>query len=188
MNPVLPFSATMSFGSGDLTPHEEVLTRRLSEMPGAFADASAQAELIAGGDPVVYRAYTAPIPEESSQLIFRTTIVAAGRVGDEYFMTKGHHHHRDSAEFYLGMSGEGLMLLQHRNGEMRTEKLAPNVTVYVPPGWAHRTVNTSTEDLVFLAVYFGDAGHDYESIERGGFGAQVIATEQGPQVITATRS
>ena len=180
-----PFSATLDFSSGYLTPHTGTLVRRLSEMLGAYADAEAAQQLISdAGDPVIYRAFDAPVPEDRDHLVYRTTIISPGRVGAEYFMTKGHHHKRDSAEFYLGMSGTGLMVLQDRAGDLRVEKLLPDVSVYVPPGWAHRTVNTGDDDLVFLAVYLGDAGHDYASIERDGFTARVFATGDGPEVMT----
>jgi len=153
-------------------------------MSGAYADTGAARQLINdGGDPVIYRAFDAPVPEERDHLVYRTTIISPGRVGAEYFMTKGHHHRRDSAEFYLGMAGSGLMVLQDRTGDLRVEPLTSGVSVYVPPGWAHRTVNTGDDDLVFLAVYFGDAGHDYASIERDGFIARVFATGDGPEVV-----
>jgi glucose-6-phosphate isomerase len=181
-----PFSAALDYRSGDLTPYTGTLVRRLSEMQAAYADTEAARRLISeGGDPVVYRGYDAPVPEESDHLVYRTTIISAGRVGDEYFMTKGHHHVRDSAEFYLGLAGTGLMVLQDRSGEVRVEKLIPALSVYVPPGWAHRTVNTGDEDLVFLAVYFGDAGHDYTSIEENGFSVRVLASATGTEVVAA---
>jgi glucose-6-phosphate isomerase, archaeal len=180
-----PFSATLDFRTGYLAPHEATLMRRLSEMAGAYADEEAARRLISdAGDPVIYRAFDAPVPEERDHLVYRTTIISPGRVGAEYFMTKGHHHERDSAEFYLGMAGTGLMVLQDRAGDLRVEKLTPDVSVYVPPGWAHRTVNTGDDDLVFLAVYLGDAGHDYASVERDGFTARVVATGHGPEVVT----
>jgi glucose-6-phosphate isomerase, archaeal len=186
MTSVLPFSAKLDFRSGDLVPYQGSLVRRLSEMPGAFADAEAAQRLIRdGGDPIIYRAFDAPVPEARDHLVYRTTIISPGRVGAEYFMTKGHHHMRDSAEFYLGMAGRGLMVLQDKSGELRIENLAPELSVYVPPGWAHRTVNTGDEDLIFLAVYLGDAGHDYASVERDGFAARVVATSGGPEVVEA---
>lgn len=155
-------------------------------MPGTFADTEAAQRLIAdGGNPVIYRAFDAPVPQARDHLVYRSTIISPGRVGAEYFMTKGHHHQRDSAEFYLGMAGGGLMVLQDRSGELRIENLTPGLSVYVPPGWAHRTVNTGDEDLIFLAVYHGDAGHDYASVERDGFGARIIATSEGPEVVRA---
>jgi glucose-6-phosphate isomerase len=181
-----PFSAALDYRSGDLTPFSGTLVRRLSEMRAAYADEAAAGRLIAdGGDPVVYRGYDAPVPEKSGHLVYRTTIIAPGRVGDEYFMTKGHHHVRDSAEFYLGLAGTGLMVLQDRSGEVKVENLTPAMSVYVPPGWAHRTVNTGDDDLVFLAVYFGDAGHDYASIEDSGFAVRVVATSAGTEVVPA---
>jgi glucose-6-phosphate isomerase, archaeal len=183
---MMPFSATLDFSSGDLTPHEGTLVRRLSEMAGIFADTEAARQLVSeAGDPVIYRAFDAPVPQQADHLAYRTTIISPGRVGKEYFMTKGHHHERDSAEFYLGMAGTGLMVLEDRAGDLQLQELNPGVSVYVPPGWAHRTVNTGDEDLVFLAVYLGDAGHDYASIERDGFAARVYATGGGPEVVTA---
>ncbi len=183
---MIPFSATLDFRSGYLTPHEAALERRLSEMLGAYADAEAARRLIGdAGDPVIYRAFDAPVPEERGHLVYRTTIISPGRVGAEYFMTKGHHHELDSAEFYLGMAGTGLMVMQDRAGVLQVEKLTPDVTVYVPPGWAHRTVNIGDDNLVFLAVYPGDARHDYASIERDGFTARVLATDDGPEVVMA---
>jgi glucose-6-phosphate isomerase, archaeal len=180
-----PFSATLDFRSGCLTPHKETLVRRLSEMARIYADAEAARQLINdAADPVIYRTFDAPVPEQRDHLVYRTTIVSPGRVGREYFMTKGHHHERDSAELYLGMAGAGLMVLQDRASELRVQELTPDVTVYVPPGWAHRTVNTGDGNLVFLAVYLGDAGHDYASIERDGFTARVFATGNGPEVVT----
>jgi len=183
---MMPFSAVLDYRSGDLTPSTGTLVRKLSEMRDAYADAAAADKLIAdGGDPVVYRGYDAPVPEEAGHLVYRTTIIAPGRVGNEYFMTKGHHHVRDSAEFYLGMAGTGLMVLQDRSGEVKVENLTPEMSVYVPPGWAHRTVNTGDDDLIFLAVYFGDAGHDYAAIEDSGFAVRVLATSDGAEVVAS---
>jgi glucose-6-phosphate isomerase len=142
---------------------------------------------------VVYFALTAPVPKEPGELVYCTTIIHPGRVGDEYFMTRGHHHVLDSGEVYLGLSGDGLMVMQTRDQVVRTAPLSTSTVVYVPPGWAHRTVNTGERDLVFLAVYAGDAGHDYASVDRDGFTVRVIAGASGPHVIatgpvTRTRS
>jgi glucose-6-phosphate isomerase len=53
---------------------------------------------------------------------------------------------------------------------------------YVPPYWAHRTVNAGDEPFVFFAVYPGQAGHDYGTIETTGFAQRVFETSQGPEV------
>jgi glucose-6-phosphate isomerase len=53
---------------------------------------------------------------------------------------------------------------------------------YVPPRWAHRTVNTGDEPFVFFAVYPGQAGHDYGAIEETGFTQRVLRTPEGPML------
>jgi glucose-6-phosphate isomerase, archaeal len=164
MSAVRPFRVVLDFPSGSLTPSSASLVRRLSDMAGAYQDeAAVQAILDRGDDPVIYTAFDADVPPEPGQLLFRTTVISAGTVGSEFYMTRGHHHVRDSAELYLGMSGEGIMLMESRDGDVATQPLTPSASVYVPPGWSHRTINTGDVPLVFLATWFGDAGHDYET-------------------------
>jgi len=178
-----PFRVMLDFDTGSLMPFAGSFIRRLSEMAGAYEDQAAVSGLLASGDdPVVYTGYDASVPSEPGHLLFRTTIITPGAVGSEYFMTKGHHHVRDSAEIYLGMSGEGIMLMETRAGEFAESKLVPSASVYVPPGWAHRTVNTGNVPLIFFAVYAGDAGHDYESLERSGFSRRVHRGPSGPEL------
>jgi oxalate decarboxylase/phosphoglucose isomerase-like protein (cupin superfamily) len=43
-------------------------------------------------------------------------------------------------------------------------------------------VNVGSEPFVFLAVFFGNAGHDYASIERDGFAVRVLADGDGYRV------
>ncbi len=178
-----PFAAMLGFDSGSLTPHRATFVRRLSEMAGAYQDGAAARAILAGGDdPVIYLGYDGDVPEEPGHLLFRTTIINPGTIGSEFFMTKGHHHVRDSAEFYLGMSGMGVMLMESRDGKFAAERLLPSAVVYVPPGWAHRTVNTGGTPLAFLAVYSGDAGHDYASVERSGFSRRVHRGQAGAEL------
>jgi len=178
-----PFQVRLDFGSGSLTPFTGSFVRRLSEMADAYEDQIAVRRILAAGDdPVVYTGYDADVPRQPGHLTFRTTVMSPGTVGTEFFMTKGHHHIRDSAELYLGMSGEGIMLMETRAGDFADGRLVPSAAVYVPPGWAHRTVNTGNTPLIFLAVYLGDAGHDYASIERSGFSRRVYRGPAGPEL------
>jgi glucose-6-phosphate isomerase len=179
-----PFSVALDFATGSLTPYSASLVRPLSDMASAFEDQAAVESILASGDdPVIYRSYYPDVPNEPDHLAFLTTTISAGTVGSEFFMTRGHHHYRDSAELYVGMSGEGIMVMESRRGDLSQQELAPSVVIYVPPGWAHRTVNTGNVPLTFLAAYYGDAGHDYGAMEStGGFSIRVYRGDDGPQL------
>ncbi len=181
--PVLPFILTVDLESGWMEPHTSRLERRASALRGQVADAPALERLVADGDPVVYEVLQRDVPEVTGQLICCTTVIQAGTVGAEYFMTKGHYHaDRTAGEVYLGLRGRGLVLLQNEDGDTEELALGRGGLAYVPPGWAHRTVNTGEGPLSFLAVYPGQAGHDYATIEHTGFAHRVISTSGGPVV------
>jgi len=46
--------------------------------------------------------------------------------------------------------------------------------VYVPPFWAHRSVNVGRDPLVSFCVYPAHAGHNYGDIEVQGFPKRVF--------------
>ena len=54
--------------------------------------------------------------------------------------------------------------------------------VYVPPYWAHRSVNVGAEPLISFCVYNAEAGHNYGDIETEGFAKRVLR-ESGQPVI-----
>ncbi len=68
------------------------------------------------------------------------------------------------------------------------EELSAGRVLYVPPRWAHRSVNISAEeDLVMFFAYPGNAGHDYGTIETQGFRKLVIDKGSGPEVVDNPR-
>jgi glucose-6-phosphate isomerase len=150
-----------------------------------YADGEAERQLVSGGDPVVYEVLQHDVPTENGQLICCTTVIHSGVVGDEYFMTKGHFHEkRDTGEVYLGLAGRGhlLMFVDDRAAEL---EMGPGTLAYVPPYWAHRTLNAGDEPFSFLGVYPADAGHDYGTIEKTGFPQRVVRAASGPVVVPA---
>jgi glucose-6-phosphate isomerase len=178
-----PFALALDLHSGALEPHTTLIERRASSLRGAFADSAALEALIAESDPLVYEVRQYDVPEETGQLICCTTVIAPGTVGDEYFMTKGHFHSkRDTGEVYVGLSGRGYLLLMTEDGGRAELPMERATVAYVPPYWAHRTVNTGDEPFVFFAVYPGQAGHDYGTIETTGFPQRVVRTSEGPLV------
>lgn len=159
--------------------------RRLSSMDGQYSDWPAYRRLLAAGDPVVYEVYEMLRPEAAGDLRSGLSVVHPGRVGDEYFMTKGHFHSViDRAEIYYCVKGRGLLLMEDTEGQWAVEELAPGRAVYVAPGWAHRSINIGeAEDLVTFFVYPADAGHDYGTIERRGFRKLVERAHGGYRIV-----
>ena len=103
-------------------------------------------------------------------------------------MTKGHFHaRRDTAEIYYCLLGKGYMLMEKEDDEYYLEEMFPGRTVYVPGHYAHRSINVGKEPLISLAVYTGDAGHDYGSIETSGFKHAVVEKNGRPEVIENPR-
>jgi glucose-6-phosphate isomerase len=176
--PLAPFTVLLDMERGTLDPQREVVERRLSHMKGWYLDDDGS------DDAVVYRVYGVPVPATGANILCSTTVLEPGRVGREFFMTKGHFHEvRDRAEVYVGLSGEGRLVMATEEGRYAVEPIRRGTLGYVPGGWAHRSVNVGEEPLVFLAAYVGDAGHDYDTVERFGFPVLVVAGDGEPQVV-----
>ena len=171
-----PFSVQFDLASGTMLNPQQQIVRRASDMRGYYLDDDALEQLIAThSDPVHYETFESPVPEEYGQVKFCISKLYPGRVGDEFFMTKGHYHAVvETGETYLGLRGQGLMLMKTSDGVCRWEEFAPGRLIYVPPYWAHRSVNTGTEPLISLCMYPGDAGHSYGDIKSEGFSKRVF--------------
>lgn len=154
----------------------EPVRRRLSDLAGVFRDPAAHAAAVAAGDPVVYQVASVEPAGGEGDLHYGLGVLNPGKVGDEYWMTKGHlHAWREAAEFYVGLRGSGVMLLEDE--ETREHRLVPleaGFVVYVPGRTAHRTVNTGTVPLVYLGIYPARAGHDYAAIAARNFRGVVV--------------
>lgn len=159
--------------------------RRLSDLAGCFADARAYAAACATGDPVIYCVASVEPGDGDGDLHYGLGVLQPGRVGAEYYMTKGHlHAWRPAAEIYIGLRGEGAMLLEdERSGASTLAPLRPQSIVYVPGGTAHRTINTGDTPLVYLGVYPARAGHDYGAIAERNFRHVVVEVDGRPALI-----
>jgi glucose-6-phosphate isomerase len=185
----VPFTFDLVFPGALPSKFDQHLIRRLSSMKGQFADQPAYAAQLAKEDVVLYEVYELHRPEQAGELLHGISIVHSGQVGDEYVMTKGHFHTvLETAEIYQCLKGEGVMVMETPEGDWAVEALRPGRILYVPPRWAHRSVNTgSQEDLVTFFVYPGNAGHDYGTIETQGFRKLVLAVNGQPQVVDNPR-
>lgn len=157
--------------------------RRVSSMRGMYADDAATEKLIAEGDPLVYEFYEIGAPETPGDLAFGTSIVYPGKVGDEYFMTKGHFHTiLETAEVYYCLQGHGYMLMENPEGDWSAQPLSPGKTVYVPPRYAHRSINVGDTPMVTFFCFRGDAGHDYGTIETKGYRKLMLDVDGEPTI------
>lgn len=159
--------------------------RRLSDLRGSFRDPAAYEAALAAGDPLVYAVASVEPANGDGDLHYGLGMIMPGRVGDEYWLTKGHlHAWRPAAEFYIGLSGKGMMLLEHEvTGETQLVPLERHGVVYVPGYTAHRTMNTGTEPLLYLGIYPARAGHDYSTIARRNFRHCVVDRDGQPTLI-----
>jgi glucose-6-phosphate isomerase len=174
-NRLMPRVAHVKLEEGTLTAAAQTITRRLSDMAEHFQDQEA-ARAMLEENPVLYHVYMAWAPEEGYQWLSATTVIEPGRVGDEYFMTKGHFHAaEDAPEVYLTLRGEGMLVMQTHDGLPEVLPQKAGMIHYIPGGWAHRVVNTGDEALVLFAVWPVAAGHDYAWVTERGFPRLVVA-------------
>lgn len=178
-----PFSLPFSLETG-LCEGASPTVRHLSAMAGMYADGDAFARMANKETTPVYAFYELDAPRHAGDLAFGTSITYPGRVGDEYFMTKGHFHTvLETAEVYWCVRGEGFLLMESPEGDVRLERLVPGAAVYVPKRYAHRSINTGSDPMVTFFVFRADAGHDYGTIEQKGFRKLVVAREGNPVMI-----
>ncbi|TET55439.1 MAG: glucose-6-phosphate isomerase [Actinobacteria bacterium] len=179
-----PFVSSIDFSSGKLRDYDNKLDRKLSSMLGMFADKDIFDQMLAKEDSMVYEVFEKEVPEQSGQLAHAVTVIHPGKVGNEYFMTKGHFHVKENnAEIYLGIKGNGGIIMQNKEGQSSYYPIEPGTVAYVAPYWAHRTVNTGNVAFSFLAIYPADAGHDYGSIEQIGFPKLVVEQNSHPELV-----
>ncbi len=179
-----PFTTMINLNTGVIPNAVLVQKRYLHDLEGLFADSMAEDALMID-NPLLYEVHEATEnPMEEGQLRYSTTMIYPGKVGDEYFFTKGHYHAiGNRAELYMGLAGDGYLLLMSPDGEINVQHMTAGAMSYVPPFWAHRTINVGKEKFVFFACYPSDAGYDYVSIADKGFAEIVVERDGKPTLV-----
>jgi glucose-6-phosphate isomerase len=174
----LPSAVAFEINAGVIPQATARYQKRLSDLRGLFLDAAAlELRIRKENDPVCYENYAFNENKSDGDIFFGTTIIYPGKVGTEYHLTRGHYHRkRNHAETYQALSGHGLVLFEQEDGRTSTAELAPGKVTYIPPFWAHRSINTSGVPLVFLWTCSVEAGHDYEAL--GGRGMRQVVVER----------
>lgn len=169
--------------------YDNHIQRKLSSMKGQYLNQDAYRDMLSQDDVLLYQVFELKRPEIEGELLHGISIVHPGKVGNEYFMTKGHYHTvLETAEVYYTLKGHGYMVMETPEGECVVEELLSGKVLYVPPRWAHRSVNINPEeDLVMFFAYPGNAGHDYGTIETQGFKKLVIEKDGKPDIVDNPR-
>lgn len=161
------------------------LKRTIKDLMHFFEEEEARAMM--PQDQLIYEVQ-AIFPVEANTeggLFFGRTVIHPGKVGDEYFMTKGHYHRKsDRGEYYWCLQGEGMLILMDRKRKTWAERMFPGSLHYIPGHTAHRTANTSEVPLIFGACWPSDAGHDYQEILENGFSARLKEVKGEPQLVS----
>ncbi len=184
----LPYTFELNAPGFVPTRYDNHIKRTLTSMKGQYHDISAYEAMLAEGDALLYEVYELARPHESGEVLHGISIVHPGKVGDEYYMTKGHFHTvLETAEIYVCLAGQGVMVMETPEGDWAVEALTPGRVLYVPPRWAHRSVNTGAADLITFFAYPGHAGHDYGTIEQQGFRKLMVERDGLPEIVDNPR-
>ena len=156
--------------AGALTGASNKYVKTLGDLDGLYEDRAAfDAALEEWGDRPVYEVTDYKPSTDNGDMIFGVTRMEPGKIGNEYFLTRGHiHANANRPEIYYGESGQGLMLLESPAGDIRTVEIAPKTLCYVPPYWIHRSVNVGRDVLVMTFAYPADSGQNYDVIVKAG--------------------
>lgn len=160
--------------------------RRIKDLQHVFKEETARQKL--KQEELVYevQAYFPVEDGKEGGLFFGNSTIYPGKVGEEYFMTKGHFHEiRDRGEYYWCIQGEGMLILMDENRKTWGEQMKPGSLHYIPGRIAHRVANTGNKILRFGACWPSDAGHDYQTIAENGFGARLVEKDGKPVFINA---
>ena len=181
-NSLSPFLAFVNPDTLQIQPNTGGYKKYFRELGGIYADEVAF-DRLAGthGDAVAYRVDEARFSSYGSDLITGISVLEPGKVGQEFFMTRGHLHQRaDRPETYYCLAGHGVLLLESLAGEVKAMEMRPGSLVYVPPFWVHRSVNVGETVFATLFSYPADAGQNFEIVRQAkGFQQLVVCDENG---------
>ena len=179
----------VDIASGQLKGASNRYVKTFRDLDGLYEDSAAFDALLAQrADDVAYEVTDYKPSANQGDIIIGVTRMEPGKVGNEFYMTRGHIHARPNRpEMYYGESGLGVMLLESPDGQIRTIEIGPRTMCYVPPFWIHRSVNVGAEPLVMTFAYPADSGQDYDIIARaGGMKSRVVDGKGGWKAVDNT--
>lgn len=149
-------------------PSPNATTNRLSKLAHLFAE-QPTSEQLQENPPVYSVQRVLPVDDQTPE--FSLTTIYPGMVGTEFFFTRGHDHQPPKGETYFCISGHGGLIVQ-KGDTYEWLPMKPGIVIQLRSGWAHRTINTGDEPLVFAGQYIAPFEVDYTISERG-FAARI---------------
>ena len=108
------------------------------------------------GNPLIYTVYIKDFKSFETGL----TVIESGKIGKEYFMTKGHRHKNPVEEIYILIEGKGKLLIKEKN-RVKEINMKKGKVYLIPEKSGHRLINTGKNRLEVFTIYSKNAGHDY---------------------------
>ena len=161
-----------------------VSEKKLGQLKGVFQDEESFKAM--DQEQIIYKVQAIQPVEEGTEggLFFGNSTIMPGKVGSEYFMTRGHFHEIENrAEYYWGITGNGIMIFMDREGITWAENMFPGSLHYIDGYIAHRVANVGETPLTFGACWPSDAGHNYDEIDEKGFTSRLIEKDGKPVLI-----
>ena len=186
-----PGTCNVDVANGELVGTTSRYVKMLADLAGLYEDEAAfRALRPEWADAPVYEVTDYRQSNDAGDLVFGVTRMRPGKVGREYFLTRGHiHANADRPEIYYGESGRGVILLESPEGEVRTVEIGPRTVCYVPPFWIDRSINVGADELVMTFAYPADSGQDYRIIEEArGMRSRVVDDGSGGWTLADNRS
>jgi glucose-6-phosphate isomerase len=177
-----PVGCVVDVTNGGMSGATGQYSKKFADLRELYADKAAfDAMRSEWSERIVYDVSDFCTNSSPGDLAFGVTRMSPGKVGEEFFLTRGHvHKQARRPEIYYGQKGSGLMLMESPEGDVRIVAIEPLTVCYVPPYWIHRSVNVGSGDLVMLFCYPSDSGQVYDIIvSSGGMRARIVDDGSG---------
>lgn len=179
-----PTCVLFDIQTGQIEPYSVYDPRRVADLADSFSDSAAVQQAVLTGNPLVYEIRHMQFMTQKTDMALGVSTIQPGKVGSEYYMTKGHVHERDDqAEIYYCVRGSGLLLMDDLQGDFEAAPFQAGTIIHIPPQYAHRVVNTAADLLIFVSSFHVAAGHAYAAVKQKGFEYLVLEKDGQPTLL-----
>ncbi len=142
-----PSTLMMNLQTAKLSGNSKIqeVKRTLSDLKGIFRDEAARSARPQSTVAYSVQSFFPVADGTPGGLFWGSTFIEPGMIGDEYYMTKGHYHAViDRTEIYMGVAGEGALILMDQDGKTWYERMHPGSVHCIPGKLAHRVANVGS--------------------------------------------